>query len=121
MEGSSLKYFDLAEFDSPDQPGSGEEMKMPFLKRLEVARRMAGVPFRITSGYRTPEHNEFVGGVANSAHLNGWAADIKVDNQTRYTVLRALMDAGFNRIGIGKTFIHCDLDPSKNSQRIWTY
>lgn len=32
-------------------------------------------PIRITSGYRTQELNEEVGGAANSAHLTGEAAD----------------------------------------------
>ena len=33
-------------------------------------------PIRINSGYRCPELNEAVGGVANSHHLRGEAADI---------------------------------------------
>ncbi len=33
-------------------------------------------PIRINSGYRCPELNEAVGGVANSYHLRGEAADI---------------------------------------------
>ena len=33
-------------------------------------------PIRITSGYRCPELNKAVGGVANSQHMRGEAADI---------------------------------------------
>jgi len=121
MEGNSLKHFDLSEFDSPDQPGSGEEMKMPFLRKLDAARSMAGTPFKITSGYRTQKHNDKVGGVVNSAHLRGWAADIACNTSNRYAILHALLDAGFNRIGIANTFIHVDCDPTKNPCKIWTY
>jgi hypothetical protein len=55
-----------------------------------------------------------VGGVANSSHLTGWAADIRADSSNRrYLVLKGLIEAGFTRIGIGQNFIHCDCDPSK--------
>ena len=33
-------------------------------------------PIRINSGYRSPELNEAVGGVSNSQHMRGEAADI---------------------------------------------
>jgi zinc D-Ala-D-Ala carboxypeptidase len=33
-------------------------------------------PIRILSGYRCPEHNRAVGGVASSQHLQGKSADI---------------------------------------------
>ena len=36
---------------------------------LEPSRTALGVPFRITSGYRSPEHNKRVGGAKNSDHL----------------------------------------------------
>lgn len=116
-----MKYFDLSEFDSPDKFGSGEEMKQPFLNKLEVARARAGVPFTINSGFRTIEHNRAVGGVENSSHTKGWAADIACDNDTKFAILEGLIFAGFNRIGIANTFIHVDSDPSKNAKRIWTY
>lgn len=121
MEGISLKYFDLSEFDSPDQPGSGEEMKAKFLRMLDAAREAAGVPFKITSGYRTREHNKKVGGVANSSHTHGCAADIACNINNRFQILTALLYVGFDRIGIADTFIHVDNDPTKNPCKIWTY
>jgi hypothetical protein len=48
-----LKHFKLSEFDSPDLPGSGKNMNPDFLKRLDEAREIAGVPFNINSGFRT--------------------------------------------------------------------
>lgn len=118
---NDLKYFDLHEFASPDIAGSGEEMKMPFLRKLDKARKIAGVSFVINSGFRSELWNDKVGGVANSSHLRGWAADVACNNSTRYQILTALLEVGFNRIGIANTFIHVDCDPRKNPCRIWTY
>jgi len=43
-----MKYFNYAEFDSPDLPGSGVEMQGNFLSMLDEARGIAGIPFKIT-------------------------------------------------------------------------
>ena len=114
--------FKRDEFDSSDEPSSGDNMKHEFMQRLQCARDIAGVSFKINSGYRTKSHNEKVGGKLNSSHLYGCAADIHcADDITRWKILSALMDAGFNRIGISKTFIHVDSDETKNADRIWMY
>ena len=42
---------------------------------LEKVRTLLGSPILINSGFRCPEVNTRVGGVANSAHLYGYAAD----------------------------------------------
>jgi len=116
-----MKYFTLDEFDCPSLPNSGKNMDTNFLTKLEEAREIAGVPFKITSGYRTKEHNEAVGGVPNSSHLIGVAADVSVSSgHDRYVILNALIRAGFKRIGVAKTFIHCDTDDSKPNS-VWTY
>jgi len=46
---------------------------------LEPLRQHVGIPVIISSGYRCPELNRMVGGVANSQHMMGEAADIVVD------------------------------------------
>jgi uncharacterized protein YcbK (DUF882 family) len=119
----NLEYFDLYEFDSPDLPGSGRRMMdMEFMSLIDDARGIAGIPFRITSGYRTPSHNRIVGGVDDSSHVKGCAADIYVpDNRHRWLILDALIKVGFNRIGIANSFIHVDNDAEKTQNVIWTY
>lgn len=118
-----FKYFTYEEFDSKDSPGSGKKhMSDKVIQMLDEAREIAGVPFKINSGYRTKAHNKKVGGVPGSSHTLGLAVDIAcADNQSRHTILLALIQVGFNRIGISNTFIHVDIDTSKPSNRIWTY
>ena len=45
---------------------------------LEPIRENYGTPFSPSSGYRSPELNEFVGGSGNSQHCQGEAADSSV-------------------------------------------
>lgn len=49
-------------------------------KVLEPSRKELGRPITVTSGYRSPELNKAVGGVSNSQHLTGCAADLKCTN-----------------------------------------
>ena len=117
-----LKYFKLSEFASPDEAGSGSKMNKAFLEKLDCARHNAGVPFVITSGYRTEARNKLVGGRVGSSHLKGLAADISYNgSRERYLIVSSLLDVGINRIGIHKTFIHCDVDNLKDEAVIWLY
>tara|TARA_R110000803_G_scaffold37792_1_gene81584 strand:- start:1106 stop:1492 length:387 start_codon:yes stop_codon:yes gene_type:complete len=125
-----LKYFSKNEFDCncsscKEKGGTGENMDLDFLLMLDKARELSGVPFKINSGYRCPEHNKKVGGVKTSSHKNipCNASDISTkDSVTRFKVLKALLEVGFVRIGIGETFIHCDTDiDKKSSEVLWTY
>ena len=43
---------------------------------LDPVREKLGKPIVVNSGYRCPKHNKEVGGVKNSQHLKGEAADI---------------------------------------------
>ena len=118
----NLKYFKIEEFDSPDEPGSGNKMDKKFLEKLDYARHNAGIPFKITSGYRTKEHNLKVGGRVGSSHQFGVACDIHcVGSRNRALMVKALLDVGITRIGIAKSFIHCDIDNLKDQDVIWLY
>jgi len=122
----NFNHFSLSEFDCPSLPNSGKNMDTNFLYKLEHARELAGIPFKITSGYRTKEYNEDLlkrgyKASKNSSHLIGVAADIAVGSgNERYIILNALIRAGFKRIGVAKGFIHCDTDDSKPNS-VWTY
>ncbi|QDP57160.1 MAG: putative peptidase M15 [Prokaryotic dsDNA virus sp.] len=119
-----LKYFKLSEFDSPDEPNSGSKMDKKFLEKLDYARHNAGIPFKINSGYRTKAWNSKVGGRVGSSHTGdvGRAADIAYNgSRDRYIIVKSLMEVGITRIGIGKSFIHCDVDKQKDQDVIWLY
>jgi len=116
---NSIKYFKLKEFVCPCCQKSviSEELVL----KLDLAREIAEVPFRINSAYRCLKHNQFGGGVKDSAHLLSLAVDIACSNGVdRIKILRGLIIAGFRRIGIGKTFIHVDIDSSKPNN-LWLY
>jgi zinc D-Ala-D-Ala carboxypeptidase len=120
----NLKYFNLSEFDSPDEAGSGKNMDKDFLLKLDQAREIAGIPFKINSGYRTQEWNMKVGGRFGSSHKKGLAADIAYNgSRERYLLVNALMQVGISRIGISDrgSFIHCDVDKQKDQDVIWLY
>jgi len=127
IEKLELKYFNINEFDSPDEKDSGKNCSVELLKKLDEARGVLGLPIKITSGYRTKKHNEYLGDKGyriskNSSHLKGYAADIlATDNAYRFKLLQALIEVGFVRIGIGGTFIHVDVDKNKIQNIIWTY
>lgn len=117
-----MKYFTIDEFDSPDVPGSGERMDRHFLQLLDEIREEAGIAFHINSGYRTRAHNLEVGGGPNSAHTRGMAADIRATTgRQKALIVLAAAKNGIKRIGIGKTFVHIDIDGTLPSPTIWLY
>jgi hypothetical protein len=97
------------------------------LDRLNESRAESGISYTITSGGRCIEHNRAEGGNDSSSHLpsqNGYtyAVDIAATTSSqRSAILRGLHFAGFNRIGIAKTFIHADVDLLKNDNVCWLY
>ena len=117
-----MKYFEYEEFDSPDIQGSGQLMDPKLLNMIDKAREIYGKPIHVTSGYRTEAHNRKVGGVDSSSHLKGLAIDVAcVRSDDRFKMLSALLEVGFNRIGVAGTFIHVDIDKDKSQNVIWTY
>ena len=60
-------------------------------KWLEVLRLRAGTPIRINSGYRSPQLNKAIHGVAGSNHMTGCAADIRVENMEQLIHYAAIL------------------------------
>lgn len=123
-----MLHFEYIEFDSPDLPGSGAEfMDQDFLDLLDKARDEAKIPFKITSGFRTPEYSidlkkRGYAVAKNSAHMQGLAADIAVTSSAnRLIIIESLLYVGFRRLGIGKGFIHVDLSKTKAQDVVWVY
>ena len=76
-----MKYFAMKEFEcrccgSTGSPPVGENIEALVVNVLDPARERLGMPIIVNSGYRCPKHNLAVGGVKNSQHMKGEAADI---------------------------------------------
>ena len=72
---------------------------------LEPARAKLGQPIRVNSGYRCSVHNAKVGGVFNSQHMNGEAADICCDDNHRLAEI--IKENGcYDQLLVYPTFIH---------------
>tara|TARA_R110000751_G_scaffold1024_1_gene4179 strand:+ start:1845 stop:2294 length:450 start_codon:yes stop_codon:yes gene_type:complete len=124
LRNMEIKHFTLAEFDSPDDIGSGDNMCLEFLSKLDEAREIAGIPFKVNSGYRTPSHNIKINGVKHSSHMNipCNAVDVHVEgSRERFLIISSAIKVGINRIGVGKNFIHLDTDTNKSQDVAWHY
>lgn len=86
-----MRHFTISELCSSDtakakgicnMPTPGIERNLTALvdNVLDPLRDWYGKPIRVNSGYRCPALNKAVGGVANSQHLTGQAADIDTDD-----------------------------------------
>ena len=85
------------------------------VKLLDDIREELGQPIFINSAIRCSEHNSAVGGVKNSQHLLGKAADIHAPGISPET-LAAMAEkylTGRGGIGVYDTFVHIDVRGTK--------
>ena len=131
-----IEHFSLAELTKTNVKIKNvpNEAQVENLKRLcgwlEMLRERAGGPIIINSGYRSPEVNKAVGGVATSNHLMGCAADIRVagiEQIIRYAAI--LLDVSderqedFDELLIerspkGSYWLHFAVRPSDNRRKV---
>jgi len=85
------------------------KLNINLLLKLEELRKQTGALI-INSGYRCPTHNKNVGGITNSEHLKGNAADVNALNMKPDKV-HSIADKVFSAGGVGKykTFTHIDV------------
>jgi uncharacterized protein YcbK (DUF882 family) len=120
-------YFQTGEFVCKCGCGTNK-VKQPLIDTLNVIREAVGAPITVTSGTRCVKHNRAVGGVPNSNHLSGDAADITakgVSPKEVRRVIRELWTAGglpdLAGLGSYETFTHVDISPKVAGRlRTWT-
>ena len=98
------EHFSAAEFGE-----HADRMDAAFISKLELARATAGVPFEITSGWRSKEDSK--------SHWLGKAVDIRAKTSAhRYAIVRGLILAGFRRIGVYYKTGHVHADTNTDAE-----
>lgn len=102
-----------------------ENLRSLCLEVLQPLRDYVGAPVHINSGYRCPELNMAVGGVKNSQHCRGEAADIRIVSPKQGREWAAWIEDNcrfdqmlLERNKNGAVWLHvsCKRDASKNGQ-----
>lgn len=113
------KNFNELEFNMAVPSCSLKQMDESFMNRLQTARDIAGIPFRINSAFRSEPYELSKGRSGNGFHTLGAAVDLAcTSSRDRLIIIDALLKAGFTGIGIGPTFIHVD---NRSDKLIWLY
>ena len=112
------KNFSKEEFDCND----GSEMPINIYhnmvkvaNQLQILRNYLGKPIQINSAWRSEEYNASVGGVKDSQHIMGRAADISVRDlnpiEVYNTIEKLIMNGEILQGGLGlyDTFVHYDI------------
>lgn len=93
-------------------------MNQLLIMELEAIRYIVNEPIYINSGYRCKSYNHKVGGVKNSQHVLGNAADIRCKSLSAVELGDILLKMYPNQYGIGiytrnededKHFVHFDV------------
>lgn len=108
------KHFSLEELCRTSQPYENTPSTQQVINLcfgvhniLEPLRNLLEKPIIINSGFRSKKVNEAVGGVSNSQHLQGLAADIRVspfDIPRVFFILKTLKHC--DQVLGGRSFVH---------------
>lgn len=110
--------FSLSEFRSKcgaDFPPLVLKNIQDLAKALQVIRNELRVPITINSGYRSPEHNNRIGGAQNSMHTRGLAVDFSAQgmapNAVAAIIERLISEGKIPQGGLKayKTWVHYDI------------
>ena len=107
------EHFDSSEFACKCGCGGmnkGAGVNPRLVQGLEAMRQMCGCPLELSCAYRCPTHNAKVGGVWNSQHVYGEAADVQTPPGYTPSELYAIAErAGADGIGIYEWGVHVDV------------
>lgn len=131
FDAADIKHFNPFEFVCQ----CGEDcptlvLDMGFIQRLDVFRDSVGIPFRVTSGYRCPQHPAEKEKTHPGPHQTGKAVDIAVLGASCHEILCSLVSHDFTGIGLNQKgdhderFLHfdtCEAEPWRPRPHVWTY
>lgn len=112
-------HFRLVEFRCRGSECAGlfpEYISPALVILLEKLRSRFNAPLRIQSGFRCKAHNKEVGGSANSRHMHGDGADIRIHGIQPSMVANAAEELVGDTGGVGRyarRFTHVDVRGSK--------
>ena len=110
--------FNLSEFQCKcgcKMPYTVEKNIIELADNLQILRDHLNKPINPTNGFRCDTHNKSVGGVKNSQHILGKAADIKVKgvepNEIANLVEHLMENDVITKGGVGRynSFTHIDI------------
>lgn len=101
-----------------DKPYEINALLLELLYKLFQKLTEMGKTARINSGLRCITYNASVGGYANSPHVFGKAADIKVEGMSIFELAKLCVQIGFLRVGIYPNHIHVDV-VKPHPSRFW--
>ena len=105
------KYFSAEEMACKCCGSLGDGIDVRLQNLLDAMREAVGGPLHVSCVYRCPEHNAEVGGVPNSFHVQGKAADVLVPDGWTVDELADLAES-LGADGIGRYyndgFVHVD-------------
>lgn len=117
------KYFKVAEMLKSETAEKNQINNTPsaeveqnieeLLGVIDGLREHYGKPIKITSGYRCAELNRLVGGVSDSAHIIGYAADLQ-PVQGSFEEFKASVLEWLDKSGV--KFDQCIIERNKNTQ-----
>ncbi len=92
------------------------------VRLLETIQGISHRTLIVTSATRCEKYNAQIGGAPNSAHLRGLAVDIDCRTvHERWRLLAAAHAVGITRVGVGRNFVHLDVDPTLPKEAMWLY
>lgn len=121
------KNFSKEEFDCND----GSEMPINIYhnmvkvaNQLQVLRDLINKPIQINSAWRSEEYNLSIGGVKDSQHIMGRAADIAIKGMPSlevFNTIERLIEQGDmlqGGLGLYDSFVHYDI---RSTKARWNY